>query len=317
MMSLLEMSPDIAEILIILIPMVTIITSYLLIRLSEWREDSKLSYIASKITTPPKTSVSDEVTNEALSKDDWKQLHTRKIILMLAMTYLCIILFLISNMIGSFYYVMGDVTNDVNQTGTDATRIIATVVIEDLFRGGWIGSLPWYGYMPFPLSGSEIYHETWSWIFFTSIITDNPSFFNTFASSVMQFSLLMGLLFLIPLISRSIRQAFLPSLFLFTTGMATMTRGIFNCFAQAWRIAYLDETIQFGLLELGGSHEFGVPTIAIMSALLPYMIAFSLLFVIIGYKLSKGYYPNNKRFTYMFVLYVILSYWAGLFVVMW
>ncbi|UCE09305.1 MAG: hypothetical protein JSW61_10035 [Candidatus Thorarchaeota archaeon] len=234
----------------------------------------------------------------------------------LKLAYLSIIVFLSSNLIGAFYYIMADVAIPITQGSNGLARTISIVILQTPFHGGWIGTLPWYGGFPLPLGGIDLFHEPWSWILFTSVIGDNPDLFSEIGSELVLYTLIVGIVFLIPLLIKPIRKSFAPSMFLLTTSMVVSTRAILGCLALVLKIGYFGGTLQFGTFVLDGSQMTGaVP--AIIGAIVPWALGIFAGYLCLGFLLSRTHFREQRRSQYWLLAYVAIAYWLGLIILMW
>lgn len=297
-MYLLEIPLATASILTLAIPIISIALTFVLILVRDKIQSPRVSSFIEKIMTSP-------------------TFGRQNVLSILFLSFLSILLFVVGNMIGVFYTVMGDVGQAVNQGGTGDSRIVLEIVFLDPYNAGWLGTLPWYGAYPYPLSGEIIYHDTWEWIFFTAMITDNPGFFNSILNEVILFSFGMSLFFLLPLLIPHVRRSFLPSLFLLISGMYVASTALLRCLAQVIALGFLGDTIRYGSYEqsIAGVDPTAVPTV--ISALSPYVLMLALLFSIVGYKLWRGYYPENRRSAVWFVIFLLGCYFLTFLIALW
>lgn len=303
MIQMLEIGADLATIIALALPIFTVSLCILIIPSLRKSTGSKVRRYLSYLVTPPQIgslkSYEEEIQPTAL----WRQIKIR-----LFFVYIGIALFLISFMIGEFYQVILDIILPVTQGSTGETRIVTSVIFQSPFSAGWIGSLPWYGTIPLP-GNFGTYHETWSWIFATAAFTDNPNFLDTIVMIMLLFSAIVGLVFLAPLASKTIRRSFLPSMFFFMTAMMIFTKAAIDCFAQAYALAFCNARIQYGLIVVTGDM---IPILVegiIIS--LPIILAMLGLFLVIGWKLWKVHYPALESRKW-FMVFITLSFWLGL-----
>ena len=183
--------------------------------------------------------------------------------------YSLLFIFLIANTLASFYLSIADILVDIIDPGF-ITRTWSAIAIGSPFDSGWIGSLPWYGQGFLPPEGSLVYHETWTWLFFSAGITDDSSFFLGASRIIIISGPVLGLLFVLPLLHPRFRFSGLHSLFSFTTGMLISTRGIFGCFAQAWRLVFESEILQYGIrvVDIGSIGTSSLWSVLLVSGLL-------------------------------------------------
>ncbi|MCK5239584.1 MAG: hypothetical protein KAR33_08565 [Candidatus Thorarchaeota archaeon] len=316
-MYLFEIPLHITTTLVLAIPIVSIVFILTLTLLRGRTESSRLNWFIEKIVTPPTLKIEVNQTSEEPSPTEPNSISKRSVLTILVFVYLGIILFVIGNMTGVFYTVMADVTEAVSQGSTDLSRTISGIAFLDPFNAGWTGSLPWYGYLPLPLSEVDTYHDTWEWIYFTGVLWNNPDFFNNMLNEVIVFNFFMGLVFLLPLLYGPIRRSFLPSLYLFTTGMFVASTALLRCFAQVLTLGYMGGTIQYGLLDLSLANVDPEAVPIIVSALAPYVLLFAVIFPLLGYKMWRGLYPDNRKSAVLFALYILGSYFLTFLIALW
>ena len=207
---------------------------------------------------------------------------------------------------------MADVNMEIGQSSSDSVRTWTWIVIETPFSGGWLGSFPWYGSGGLPPSGLDIFHDPWSWLYFVAALADNPEFVTGIFPDVLVVPVIVSLIFLLPLIRKTFRESFVPSLILLMSGMLTMSSSIFRCFAQALSIEFGSGSIQFGLLVITQMDLDGL-ALLMMQILIPFILLMFLLFLLLGWKLAKIHYPEKKLSRQLFLLFTVGSYWLSLF----
>jgi hypothetical protein len=216
------------------------------------------------------------------------------------------------NTIAEFYYVAGDLLETMGQTGTDLTRTWSSIIIYSPFEGGWLGFLPWYGNLPSPPLYVDIFHEPWNWRFFTSAIVDNPNFFTSTFQHMLISSLITGIIFLFPLILKSVRKSIGPTLFFLTSGMLIMTKSVFAGFGQAFRLFYGGETITYGIRNVTIAIEqlqyYVWNSMIVNMVLIIGMFGF---FFLLSYKLSRNYYPENHKLRKWFIVSITAIFWIS------
>lgn len=289
---------EIASTLTLAIPIIIIAFTVVVVLLRNRLQSLRVKSLIEQLVTPP-------------------SFNLQNVLSILSLAFLGILLFAIGNIFGVFYTVMGDAAQVINQGSTGDSRIILEIVFLDPYNAGWLGTLPWYGSYPLPLSGEIVYHDTWEWIYFTGIISDNPGFFNSIANNIILFTYGMSLLFLLPLIIPHIRRSFLPSLFLFTSGMYVASTALLRCFAQVIKLGYLGETIRYGFYELSYADVDPTAVPAIIYAIGPYVVMLAVIFTILGYKLWRGFYPEARRSAVWFAVYVLGSYFLTFLIALW
>jgi len=233
----------------------------------------------------------------------------------LIMAYLLIILVLLSNTFAVFYQIVADLAMGLIDPGF-VSKTWTKIVIDSPFSGAWYGTLPWYGQKFLPTEGAEIFHETWSWIFFSAGITDDASFFLGATQLVVITTMLLGLLFLIPLGVKSIRESFFTSLYLFNTGMLVTTRGVFGCFSQAWNLEFNNNYLIYGIRIVTGGQLQVTTELSVIATMLVAIFGFYFIFLYIGGKLGRVYFFEKKGAKMMFMLFISLSYWLSLLGIM-
>ena len=260
---------------------------------------SKLRRYLSYFVSPPqlgsnRMEVPESETEERVNL--WREDKVR-----LFFFYLGVVLFLASFMIGEFYEVIFDLMLPVNQGSTGEYRTITSVIFQTPFNAGWIGKLPWTGYVT--------YHETWNWILFTSSLTDNPAFLSSIAIVLLLISIGVGLAFLSPLAMKSIRHSFLSSMFFFMTGMTIFTKVVAGYFAEALALVLLNVQLQYMHVVVTGDM---IPYLAgLLLTGSVFLLGMFALFIVLGRKLWRVYYTDSKSRTW-FMVYITLTFVLGL-----
>lgn len=299
MIQILEVGADLATIIALALPLIAICLCILIIPSLRKSTGSKIRRYLSYLITPPQIG--------SLKTDEPETLR-RQIKVRLFFVYIGIAIFLISFMIGEFYQVILDIILPVTQGSTGASRVVSSVVFLSPFSAGWVGSLPWYGAFPLPgLIGT--YHEPWRWFFATAAFTDNPNFMGTMVTVMLLFSAIVGIVYLAPLASKTIRRSFMPSMFFFMTSMMVFTKAAIDAFAQACSLAFLNGEIQIGLLVITGDMVPNLVQGILVS--IPIILAMFGLFSLIGWKLWKVHYSDTNSRKW-FMLFITLSFWLGL-----
>ncbi len=204
-------------------------------------------------------------------------------------------------MIGEFYEVMFDLSYPISQGSTGEFRTVTSVIFQSPFNAGWVGALPWMGF--------TTYHETWSWIFFTAALTDNPNFFGSLVIVFLLISIGSGLVFLSPLVTKRIRHSFLPSLFFFMTGMMIFSKGAIGFIAQALTLAFGSAEIEYSSVIVTG--EMIPDLVSVIAIGFPIILGMFAFFIVLGRKLWSEHYSDSKSRTW-FIVYITLSFWLGL-----
>ncbi|MHA2142446.1 MAG: hypothetical protein ACXADF_14285 [Candidatus Thorarchaeota archaeon] len=307
MTGILELSVFQATIIAIALPIVALGVFVLIIHWLRNGSGSRVRRYLSYLVNPPRIgslkSNDSEVDANHKHVSLWRELKVR-----LFFVYLGIAIFLVSFMIGEFYEVIFDLLLPVTQGSTGDIRTVSSVVFQSPFNAGWIGAMPWYGSLPAP-SDLGTYHETWSWVFMTAAYTDNPYFLETMITALLVISFLVGLVFLAPLGSKTIRRSLVSSMFFFMTGMTIFTKTVFGCFAQAWALVFGEASIYYGILSVTGDM---IPNlIDALSYGFPIILAMFAFFMVLGRKLWKTHYNDSESRTW-FLVYITMSYWMGL-----
>ncbi|MHA2079482.1 MAG: hypothetical protein ACW99X_17970, partial [Candidatus Thorarchaeota archaeon] len=241
---LLEIAPDIAGIIALLLPIVIGCIFFLIIPVMRDGSGSALRRYVSYLIKPPRLGSTEDGTQSRTSLG-------RDIKVKLFFVYLGIALFLISFTMSEFYEVIFDLIMPVTQGSTGEIRTVTSIVFLSPFTAGWVGALPWYGYLPAP-AGLGTYHDPWGWIFATSAYTDNPNFLGTMVTVLVMFSFIVGILFLIPLAFKRIRQSILPSLFFFTSGMMIFTKAAIGGLGHALALTF-GAQLRVGIMIITGT----------------------------------------------------------------
>lgn len=289
-----------ATIITITLPIVVVCLFILITPRLRKLSGSKLRRYISYLVSPPRIgsykSGSPDDNSEREPKSKWREDKVR-----LFFFYIGIALFLISFIIGEFYEVMFDLSLPISQGNTGELRTVTSVIFQSPFNAGWVGALPWMGFVT--------YHETWSWIFFTAALTDNPNFLGSLVIVLVLISIGGGLVFLTPLVTKRIRHSFLPSLFFFMTGMMIFSKGAIGLIAQALTLAFGGAEIEYSSVIVSGDM---IPELASVIAIgIPIILVMFALFVVLGRKLWKVHYADSKSRTW-FMVYIALSFWLGL-----
>ncbi|MFX1484151.1 MAG: hypothetical protein ACFFCP_13300, partial [Promethearchaeota archaeon] len=247
------------------------------------------------LVSPPKLNsaapIEESTRNKLIQREDKVKLY---------FYYLGILLFLVTFMIGEFYQVMFDLLLPISQGTTGDVRVASVVAFQSIFSAGWIGTLPWLGQVA--------YHKTWEWIYFTAAFTDNLGFLSAVSVALIQFSIEIGIVFLIPLASKTIRHSFLPSMFFFLTGMAVFTKTAINSLAYAVALAFGGVELEYFAIVARGDMIPGIYDVVMV--LFAIVVAMYILFVALGRKLWTVYYTDSRSKTW-FMVYITLSFLAG------
>ncbi|MFW9870456.1 MAG: hypothetical protein ACFFEL_12595 [Candidatus Thorarchaeota archaeon] len=308
MIQLLEIAADQAIIIATAIPIVTACLFILIIPWLRKGSQTRMRRYLSYLVKPPRIGPlnSQDPNIELRSNSLWREIKVR-----LFFVYLAIGLFLACFMISELYEVIFDITLPVSQGSTGEMRTVSSVAFMSIFNAGWIGALPWYGHLPAP-SILGTYHDSWGWIFFTSAITDNPNFFTTMVFILLLMSFASGLVFMAPLISKTIRESFLPSMFFYMTSLLVFTKAAIGASAQVLSLL-LGGSIRYGLWTITGEM---IPRLyeGLLYGL-PILLAMFSLFMFLGRKLWQVHYSDLKSKRW-FMVFVTLIFWLSLFISM-
>ncbi|MFW9926527.1 MAG: hypothetical protein ACFFDM_07130 [Candidatus Thorarchaeota archaeon] len=301
MIQLFEIAADQAMIIAMAIPIVAACLFILIIPWLRNGSHTKMRKYLSYLIRPPQIgSLTSQDSDVKLGGSSlWREIKVR-----LFFIYLGIGLVLVSFMISEFYEVVFDILLPVTQGSTGEVRTVSSVAFMSIFNAGWIGALPWYGQLPAP-SILGTYHDSWGWIFFTSAFTDNPNFFTSMVFILLLISIASGFLFMTPLISKTIRHSFLPSMFFYITGLLVFTKSAIGATAQVLSLLS-GGLIRYGLWTVTGNI---IPRL--YEGLLygtPILLAMFGLFIFLGRKLWQVYYSDmkSKRWFMVFVTLVFL-----------
>ncbi|MHA2602397.1 MAG: hypothetical protein AM324_009740 [Candidatus Thorarchaeota archaeon SMTZ1-83] len=245
------------------------------------------------------------------SPDGYREYLRRQLKLRLYLVYLAIGLFVLGSFVAEFYHVMSDLSLHVSQGSTGIARTWSSVAFLNLFDAGWVGSLPWYGAIPLPPANAPVFHDPWSWVFFTDTITDNPVFFESRVQGMLLMSAIVGLVFLLPLGFRTVRESFVPSLFYLTTSMLMTSRAILGLFAQGLSLG-LGGSIQYGIMVVTGVNFPGLDLLQLVAVVMPIILALYAIFLFVGRRIWQIHYPSDHQSRRWFALYVSISYWLSL-----
>jgi hypothetical protein len=240
----------------------------------------------------------------------------KRYLAILGYSYLVVFLFLLVNLISEFYFLMGDAGFEVTQGSTGDVREISKIVLESPWWSGWYGNLPWYGYYPSPLAGSNLFHNTWEWTLFTAYTVDNPVFLEGAIISHTVVAVVAASFFLAPLLLRRVRNAFLPAFFLLTTGIFSYIRPMFGLFSQAFALQFEGDSLQFGASVNEGTQFIGTTAMGLMGLSLIHIVIAAMVFIGIGWFLSKRHFPDSSQSRVLIILLLILGYVSSFMVSM-
>jgi len=298
-------------ILAILVPVLSIGLPVVTNRLSKRECSGKMGRFSSYVRKPIVFKSLDDDATPGERKDYLKKQIAQRLLIV----YLFIGLFILSNVVGTFYQIIADHSMCIIDPGF-APREWIKIIFESPFNGGWSGSFAWYGQTFLPPAGADIYHETWSWIFFSASLTDDTTFFIGATRSILIFNMIFGLIFLLPLANKSIRKSFLPSLFLFFTGMSVITRGLFGCFGQAWSLEFGDSYLRYGIVIATRGQLMMTTELTLITFLLPVIVIIYGVFLLLGRNLWRIHYPENKQSVRWLLIFMTLHYWISLLLIM-
>ncbi len=308
-MSLLELSADVASILIILIPILTIVCSLFLIKFSSEESPNRVRRLFGYLKKPPEIKPIDDEQLAQLQGIPLNKYLKDQLLIRLGFVYLLICVFILGSIIATFYYIMGDLLLPLGQGQTTDIRTWSSISIDTPFTGTWYGSFPWYGGDGFPLT--DTHENPWSWFFFIAALTDNPDFVSTMFPIMLLIPVLVSLVFLAPLAFKSLRVAFVPSLVLFVTGMVTMTSSIFRCFAEVFSLEFGSASILSGIFEVTRIELQGLTTSVIL-VLVPIIILLFVVFLLLGRKFSTIHQNENNISRNKLLLFIMCTYWMNL-----
>ncbi|MHA1959020.1 MAG: hypothetical protein ACW99U_02235 [Candidatus Thorarchaeota archaeon] len=308
-MALVELSAQQSIYISIILPLIPVLIAILgwiwIRRNPDSRILGKLSFLGRAQGT-----IEQKKEGDSLSSESEKLQLKNQLLTTLAFVYIAIALFLISNVIAEFYVVVGDISFNITQGTTDFARTVTSVEILNPFYGGWIGSFPWYGSFELPPTNSEVFHNTWNWVFFTAARTDNANFFGGMIEDMFYRVLPFGILFLLPLAIRSIRESAVPSFFQLITSMTITSRVTFGVFAQAWNLHFGGTTLQYGIAVVNGE------MLPVLTTVLGYAVVFIvgiyIVYVVLAVGLWRVHYPQKERSKVSYILLVSAYYWLSL-----
>ncbi len=93
--------------------------------------------------------------------------------------------------------------------------------------------------------------------------------------------------------------------------MLILTRAIFGCFAQALGLG-LGGSIQYGIMVVTARDFMGLDLLSLLIVGIPILLALFGGFLYLGRRLWRIHYPNDKRSRRWITLYVSVSYWLSL-----
>ncbi|MFW9953818.1 MAG: hypothetical protein ACFFD3_04620 [Candidatus Thorarchaeota archaeon] len=300
-----------AIVLFLLIPVVMYVLSFLIVKYSDENSPSRVRRWFHSARSPVELKSLSKGSIEQIPEEGRSGYISREVTLRLVAIYLVIGIFILSNIIGIYYHVMGDVLQTISNYGEEEIRLWSAIVYTTPFSGGWTGTFPWYGNGLWPLSYPETYHESWNWIFHTSaLVTGNPYFFEGVAEDLIIIPLVFCIVILIPLARKSVREAFLPSLLHLHVSMLILASTLFNCFAEAFKLAILSNPITFGEYTVGAADLNGLPS-QVIGVLMPLIFVVFLVYLGISYKLAQNHYNTSKKGKWIFVANTIVLYWLS------
>jgi hypothetical protein len=301
-----------AIVLFFLIPILLYLLSIVIIRFGVETSESRIRRLFFSARKP--------LEFNSLSNEDLQQVPdtersryvTHEVVARLVTIYLVIGIFLLSNIIGTFYHVMADVLQHVGNYGEEEIRMWSAIVFTTPFSGGWIGTFPWYGYGFWPSPFPETYHEPWNWLFHTtSLVTGNPTFFQDMAQDFVFIPMIFGLILLLPLARKSVWESFLPSILHLNVSMLIMVNSLFNGFAEAFKLVVLSQSITFGGFTVNASSLYGLP-FSFMISVLSILIIMFILFFGFSYRLARNHYSSSRKGKWLFVANTTILFWLSL-----
>ncbi len=320
--------------LAILLPVFIITISFTIYYLARRNNESRTGKIAKFLTEPFQFK-------KILKNPDLKELpetQTRKIIgkeiiSRASLVYYIIGIFLLCSFLGELYQVLADRTlllifTQIIDGSAPPSSVWTHVVIESPFSSGFRGFQPWYDMYPNPILEAQYFHRTWEWIFYSSGLYNNMfpnmqyDFFGssvntlvfTYSGLIILFTLIIGAIFLLLLLFKNLRQSFLASLFFFEAGLIIGTKGVFSCFAEAWKIEVNGKLLQYG------AHIISRATIAaewVILGLIPVIIGMYFLFLWIGKRIWRVHYSQTKAISKKtFLIIVSINYFLALLILL-
>jgi hypothetical protein len=308
-MTLIELTAQQSIYIALVLPLIPVLIALVF---RSWIRRNPDSRILTKLSFLGRSHGNSEQTKdgESLSRAREKLQLRNQLLTTLAFVYIAVALFLVSNLIAEFYVVVGDLSFNIAQGTTGFGRTVTSVAILNPFYGGWIGSFPWYGSFELPPYNSDVFHNTWNWVFFTAARTDNANFFGGMIEDMFYRLLPVGIVFLLPLAIRSIRESVVPSFFQLVTSMTIASRVAFGAFAQAWNLQFGDATLQYGIAVVNGE------MLPVLTEVLQYAVVFIvgiyIVYVALAVGLWKVHYPQGERSKVSYILLVSAFYWLSL-----
>ena len=301
-----------ALVLFFLIPILLYVFTIMILKYSNENSTSK---VRRWLYTARKPLGFKSLSNEDLQQmpdEDRSQFVQKEVILRLLALYIVVAVFFLSNIVGSFYTIIADVAQDIGNAGSSELRTWSAIAFPTPFSGGWVGTFPWYGYGLWPPGYLEIYHEPWNWVFHTTALVDgNPNFFSNITTELIVLPLAVGIVLLLPLARRSVREAFLPSIVHLHFSMLVIVSTLFNCFAEAFKLVVLSNELTYGQYVVAAVDLNGLPS-TILAILSPVLLLVFVLFFGISYKLGGTHYGDSTKAKWLFVANTSILYWMSL-----
>jgi hypothetical protein len=230
----------------------------------------------------------------------------------LILFFVGIIVFVIANILATFYLTLIDVIQVITVDNEGVAGSVSFISLEDPFHGTWWGSLPWYGSYPMPLLGNDVPHETWEWILFVGVAWHNFTFLDYRILDISTNLMIMSLFFLLPLLLKPVRKSFIPSILLFGSGTLIAVRGFFGLFIKGISVLYFGVTLDMGHASYGLPDMVAeVFTNVVMSSLLIILVGL-LMFSVLGTKFWKSHFKERGLSTKWFALFHISIYLSSL-----
>ncbi len=285
--------------------------SFIVAKYAEENSTSRIKRWLFFVKKPLRFGSLDRSELDQLPDEERPAVIQHEILLRLLAVYLLVVVFFLSNILGNFYHVLGDVAQDVGNAGSDDIRQWSAIVLNTPFSAGWVGSFPWYGYGLWPPAYLDVYHEPWNWILHTSALADNPVFFSNMAIEVLLVPIIFGSIILIPLARRSVRESFIPSYLHLNVGMMVFSSVFFNCLAEVVNLFVLSNPIAIGSYVVTAENlAWLLPEI--LTFLVPGLLLMFLLFFGLSMKLGSIHYPDSKKYKWLFVGSIMLVFFLSM-----
>jgi hypothetical protein len=329
-----EMHKVTAIVIAIIIPIIITAFSFLISYLAKKNTNSWINKFAKFLTQPIQfKSILENPGINKLPETKTRKIIGKEILKRMNLVYFIIGIFLFCSFLSELYQVLADRTllyifTQIVEGTSPPTSVWSSIIIESPFSSGFTGFQLWYDMYPNPILFEQYYHRTWEWIYYTSGLYNNlfPNmqyeFFGqpvntmvyTYSSLIMVFTTIIGTIFLLQLLWRDIRESFYASLFFFEAGMIIGTKGVFSCFAEAWKIEVNGKLLQYG------AYVISRGTIAaewVILGLLPIILGLYFLFLWIGKKVWQIHYSQTKSISKKsFLIFVSINYFLALIILL-